>query len=526
MPRRPARPPLAPATADHEPALRPLTPAEDHAVAALTAGFAALGALRQMVAPSFVRSDVALATFPPARPVVHAAAALADALVDRWAPHATASPPADDALAAAASALTEAVADAIPADLRAALGRGAKHRSPGRPHRGTGRGVGRHTGHDEALAEAGTLLHEAALERCDADLYLATDRAGHQVVLSSPLPPATARLRLLEPLVERLEALVMQDDLLALERLAARWAFDRWSAPAPRDLEVAFPRTVREQEWSLAERETLALDAPIARAVLDDPEVTLPPRQRTLAAALDASTAGVYLVRERRDAVTVLESLADGDLVEVHEHHPGLAYAAGFLALGRLIPDFSARDEAAANEAAANETAADEVPPNEAPPNDPASGGAGRFLRSPGMAFLSPADASLPRTLADAVERVSETLPRALAVEAVLNGLLGTRPLPRDVPAAASPQAARELAQALHDELEAAGLVERVPASALPLRERAALLRDVGDQPPAELHFERMAVDDVVAEWVGALTTQARALAPGRRGGKARRRGR
>lgn len=477
-------------TPTDEPTLHPLDPAERRAVATLTTAFATLGVLRHAVAPSQARADVALDSFLPARPIVHAVAALADQLVDRWAPRVGAAASGDGALDEAEGAVTAALATALPAEVRTTIARLTE--PPGRRHRGTGRGAGR----GDARAEAGSLLHEAALERCDADLYLATDRTGGELVLWTGLPPASARVRLFESLYERLEVAVAAHELLALERLASRWAFERWSAPAPRDPETAFPRTVREQEWSLGERETLAFDAPAGRAVRDEAAVTLPPRQRALAAALAASTCGVHVVRERRGAVTVLEPVIDGThrapVIEMHEHNPELAYAAGFVALGRVIPDE-----------------------------------AGRVLRSPGLAFVAPGDAAFPHTVADAVARSSETMPRALVVEAVLSGLFGTRPLPRDVTPATSPRAARELLTALHDALEAAGRVERVPASALPLRERAALLDAVGDRASEELHFERVDADDVVAEWMGALTALSRGLAPVRRGGRARgRRGR
>jgi hypothetical protein len=126
---------------------------------------------------------------------------------------------------------------------------------------------------------------------------------------------------LLESLYDHVEAAVLLDPMLDLERRTSAWWFERWTpAPARQRPDETFPRGVREQEWSLVERSTLRLEAPV------------------VAGYSDGSFAGVFTVHDRRESEITLEDVAGGHRYLVHEHNGEIAYHPEYLALGRLIP--------------------------------------------------------------------------------------------------------------------------------------------------------------------------------------------
>jgi len=321
----------------------------------------------------------------------------------------------------------------------------------------------------DALGCVAALIREAGLEGPDADVHLATRAGGRRVLVWAPVPPATAQVWLLESLYQRLEQAITGDELLLFERTASRWRFACWGgAERTRDPDDAFGRGVREQEYSLVERTTMALDAPVARALESQPWAgEVPPRERALAGALAESFAGVFTVRGRDGETAELEDAATGRRYAVHEHNPDIAYRAGFLALGRLIPF---RD--------------------------------GRWLRSPGMAFFVPPDEGMAPRLAQGLT-VSKDLPPAMGVEAII-ATLGSprRPvLPRKVSPAASREEAREILWELTTVLREAGLAKRVAK-----RKAPAELRDAGG--PGTQVFE-FSMEPDVAEWFSALSEMA-----------------
>ena len=327
----------------------------------------------------------------------------------------------------------------------------------------------------EALSAAAHAIREAGLEAHDADLLLGTTPEGAQVIVWHPVPPETAHVWLLEPLYEHVEAAVLLDPLLDLERRASAWWFERWT-PARERPDETFPRGVREQEWSLVERRTLRLETPVMAAYSESPAFgDLPARQQAMACALAGSFAGVFTVRDRRESEVTLEDVTGGQRYLVHEHNEEIAYHPGYLALGRLIPF-----------------------------------GPGRYLRSPGMAFLALPDPALAHELGGHLERSADELGPAIAVEILISMLLGAKGLPRKVRAAASRTEARALLQELQETLEETGLARHVgPARVSPE------LRRLGHGK--EMRYYEYDLDDPVAHWFQALGEQA-----GRPGGKRR----
>src|SRR5687767_10074550 len=112
----------------------------------------------------------------------------------------------------------------------------------------------------DALGDAAAIIREVGLDR-DLDCHLGSEPDGGGVIVSAPIPPATAHVWLLDRLFQRAEMFVLGDEVLTHERMAAAWYFSRWSVGG-RGLDreaMAFTRNVREQEWTLVERETMAL---------------------------------------------------------------------------------------------------------------------------------------------------------------------------------------------------------------------------------------------------------------------------
>ncbi|HEV2129837.1 MAG TPA: hypothetical protein VGR27_01960 [Longimicrobiaceae bacterium] len=321
------------------------------------------------------------------------------------------------------------------------------------------------------LTEIDDLLREVGLEELDGDLHLAYEQDGTPVLASLRVPPETAHVWLLSRLYPRVELALRGDPLLSLERRASRWWFERWSSTQSRRGEWQFTWQVREQEYSLVERETVALEVPILTAFrAQEFFAAVPPRQQRLAEMLDGSFAGIFVVREHESDRLVLENAADGQHYTVHEHNPEMDYQLGFMGLGRLLPF-----------------------------------GDDRYLRSPGMAFLeSPGPEVIPK-LAEGLKQVEESVGPGIAVETFLATLTNRTRVPRRVLAASSPREAKELLASFREAMEQRGLLEAVVDEEAPDELRAEL----GGQKDAQ--FFRMPVDEPLAEWAGALTEQARA---------------
>jgi hypothetical protein len=284
------------------------------------------------------------------------------------------------------AAALEERADALRAAVRRALEEGGK--SPEALRRQKSERL-------RLLGDLGALMREIGLETLDTDVSISVAKSGELRLSAGPVPSTSAHVRLLDRLLARLELSLLGHELLHLEREASRWWFQKWSveaAPAG-----AFARTVREQEWSLAERGTLfmgpVLDNFIGRGIA----ARVPERQRRLAHALQASFPGVFLVRDRRDGTAIFQDAETGRRIEVHEHDTAIGYGPGWIGLGRLY--------------------AFDGPIH---------------LRSPGMALLEGEDERLAERLAEAFRRGRRQLAPALALETIVSALTREAKLPRD----------------------------------------------------------------------------------------------
>jgi hypothetical protein len=110
------------------------------------------------------------------------------------------------------------------------------------------------------LLPCASALREKALEYHDCELLLGR-REQAMVAATWPASVAQAHVWLLGALYERVEGWVEHSGPPALEREASRWYFERWRSAQPQRGDE-FARGVREQEFSLAEREIITLGAP------------------------------------------------------------------------------------------------------------------------------------------------------------------------------------------------------------------------------------------------------------------------
>jgi hypothetical protein len=310
------------------------------------------------------------------------------------------------------------------------------------------------------LAPAASALREQALENHDSELLLGEQRGVGMVALTGPVTAAQAHAWLLGAVYERVEGWIEDSGVPALEREASRWYFERWrSARVQRGDE--FARVVREQEFSLVEREivtlgTSAVEHVVAGGLLGDAGR----KQRRVAAALPHSRCGVWEVMERSGEWTELRHPLGRHRFRVAEHAPEHPYGAGDVMLGRLIP---LDDDT--------------------------------WLRSPGAAIIPGMPYGFAQSLAEGIEEGSEEMPFQVVLEAALHTAFGVRGLPREVRPRVNPDDAAEILRTLHEGLEAAGAAERLEAH---------------DAPPEfasvpGTHVYRFTVDCVLNDYMGAL---------------------
>jgi hypothetical protein len=318
--------------------------------------------------------------------------------------------------------------------------------------------VGRGSSADATAA----LLREVALESFDADVGVRARGAAHLLV-SEAIDPATAHVRLLDTLLSRLEASLLGNELLLVEREASSWWFRRWSVRGGPDSEHG--RRIREMEWSFIDRPTLFMGPVLERFLALGGQARLPERQSRLARALLSSFSGVFAVRDRRPDVALLQDVESGRQFLAHEHAQTLPYERGWVAVGRLyVFDGSVH------------------------------------LRSPGMAFLPSKDEQASRQLAQAVRRGQMHMPLPLSIEALLTALARPGPVPQTLPAS-SPAGARAWLERASRALDAAGLMEGSEESP-------------GDASDAAYRKRNFRVDDVVADWLNALVEQIQRSGP------------
>ena len=327
---------------------------------------------------------------------------------------------------------------------------------------------------DEALGDASALIREIGLERYDLDCRLATVHGADDVLVSAPVPRATAHAWLLGRLLQRSELFVIEgDEFLVMERRASAWYFDTWSVRGRRADGTEFTRTVREQEWSLVSRDSLALEEPVMMSLIgSEMFAEIPPRQQRLANALQQSIIDVFEATAIDGRTLTARSLRDGITYHVHEHNDEVLRLQHVMILGRLIPFED-----------------------------------GLWLRSPGAVAFSRTGGEQASLLAEGLTRMAGTLPAPLIIEAIISTIAFGERVPRAIKPAGSARDARALLDKLFPALDDLGLREDLPLDQIPANLRA---RATG----RDLQAAGYALDQALGEWMGALSAQADAATP------------
>lgn len=269
----------------------------------------------------------------------------------------------------------------------------------------------------DAIDEAHHLLREVGLEEFDVSCALFENADGTVELEAIPIDAPTAHAALLDYVFDRAEVVVQTVPLLTGERVASNWEFSRWSA-GPKAGQPSLPlesvgdmRAIREQEYSLARRPTVALGGSvIGEIVADDVYAELCPRQHRVAESLVASFVGVFeCVAHAGDRAT-LKTVRDEQTMVVHEYADPPSYAPGWVGLGRVLPF------------------------------DDTS-----YVRSPGMVWTKPPNAGFAMLAAKTFDELCETLAPDLAIEAVIASVLFGVRVPREVKAARSRAIARDI---------------------------------------------------------------------------------
>jgi hypothetical protein len=327
---------------------------------------------------------------------------------------------------------------------------------------------------DEALGDAAALIREIGLERYDLDCHLATTHGADDGLVFSPIPRATAHAWLLGRLLQRTEMFVIEgDELLVMERRASAWYFDTWSVRGRHADGTEFTRTTREQEWSLVSRDSLALEEPFMMSLIGDAMFAeIPPRQQRLATALQQSIVDVFEATAIDGRTLTARSIRDGITYRVHEHNDEVLRLRNVMLLGRLIPFED-----------------------------------GLWLRSPGTVALSRHGDEQASFLGEGLTRLGDALPTPIIIEAMISTIAFGGRVPRAIKPAGSARDARALLDKLHPALDDLGLREDLPLDQIPpeLRAQAA---------GGDLQLAGYAVDQAMAEWMGALSAQADAGTP------------
>ena len=252
-----------------------------------------------------------------------------------------------------------------------------------------------------AFDDAASLIRELGLEEFGVSCALETADDGVHELVAFAVSPETAHVELLEFLIDRAEAVALETDpLLATERDASAWEFSRWSVSPPpgrHPADADFARHVREQEYSLADRSTMALGTSVIGGFAEDDVFSgLYPGQRRMAEALVASFVDIFECIAVTGNRATLRSLRSDRTYVVHEHLEPVEYKVGWVAAGRLIP-FEGD----------------------------------LYLRSPGMVFARADALDAARSAADLVDTLEDALPPALALEAFISSVMLGVEVPR-----------------------------------------------------------------------------------------------
>ncbi|MFI5311562.1 MAG: hypothetical protein ACHQQ3_10035 [Gemmatimonadales bacterium] len=322
----------------------------------------------------------------------------------------------------------------------------------------------------DALRSVSHLLEYTALEELDAAVRLESKGTEGWLLHWKSLTSEAAHVGLLESMYLALDRKSLEHPFIAAERAASLWWFSRNGPLVPETREGARAWKMREHEWSLADRKSIATGKTVLEMACEAGfEATLGPRSRRMVRSAKSSMVGIFVVGEKSGGEFRIEDLLRQELLTLREHDLTLAYGPGTLIVGRLYPF-----------------------------------GPKRYLRSPAAFVL---DTSAVPSRAELVSRaealVRDGCPLGVALEAAVVEVV-TQPgaqLPHGVPAAGSGAEARQQLDALQSSMHEVG------AFALPDAVGVRWLEPT--EPPTRWKVFGWNADVVMADWVDQLRAVA-----------------
>ena len=283
---------------------------------------------------------------------------------------------------------------------------------------------------DDAARSLSYLLEYEGLEDMDAAVRLETHGDRGWALHWKPVSSEAAHVGLLDPVYHALDRRALDEHpLIAFERAACIWWFARWSMPSPESPERALAWKIREWEWSLADRRSIATSRTVLSMACDVGFLeSLGPRARRMARSAMRSRVGAFVVRDRSGSDVAIVDAATHERLTLHEHDLTREHKPGTVIVGRLYPF-----------------------------------GEKKFLRSPGaFVFERHASPTAEQLLERAQSFVRMHFPLAVALEAAVSQATLGVPLaqPNDVPAATSEADARQQLRTLSTAMEHGGVLE------------------------------------------------------------------
>jgi hypothetical protein len=308
-----------------------------------------------------------------------------------------------------------------------------------------------------------------------------------------PARPDTAFFIGLSKLYERVEFFTSLDRLAALERLAARWYFRRYTVQHPGGRFDQFQRS-REQEWSLAARSSLAHRASFLDTFMEHHGDRFTTEQKQqVARAVKQRVTGVFQVMKRYEDRSIVRNPLSDETFALREFNPEISYLEEDLILGSLLPVDR-----------------------------------GFFLRSPGCVGARPVTPGGAVEWAGAWADTAKVEPPSIALEAVITTVFANATEPHEEPPFQSSAEARQAETNIFEALAAAGYATIVHDAGsprvhsrhtgVPFANVLYLRAPKGVEPGLiDDRAQLPVLDRAVSEWLVALRAQVAAAEGGSR---------
>jgi len=162
---------------------------------------------------------------------------------------------------------------------------------------------------------------------------------GSELVLWEQYEGAEIDRQLVAATLDQLDAAIMADPRLVLERRASKWMFNWW-LPTTITPERAADHHAREQEWSLGERITMTGGSTMTDGLMGQTlRELLMPRQQRAFARFSESIASFFVPRKGPSGALQLEDVATSERYDVLGDVGVRATGRDDVIVGRIIPN-------------------------------------------------------------------------------------------------------------------------------------------------------------------------------------------